>query len=102
MYGNINFELYFVIFTPGFDSYLFAYTNNRSIEDVAINFNAVMQHLETKQSFTHILFIDNSSAFNDSIPMKLYFNLLDDLKFPITLCNWVLHFLWQRPQMVKI
>ena len=88
---------------PDFDSHQFAYTNNRSIEDaLAINCHEVLQHLETKQSYTRILFIDYSSAFNTIIPQKLYSKLLHDLKFPVTLCNWILDFLLHRPQVVKL
>jgi len=48
-----------------------------------------------------VLFIDFSSAFNTIIPQKLY-NKLIDLNFPLHTCNWILDFLLNRPQVVKI
>ena len=88
---------------PDFDKYQFAYTNNRSVEDaLAINCHEILQHLETKKSYTRILFIDYSSAFNTIIPQKLYNKLVYDLNFPITICNWILDFLLNRPQVVKV
>ena len=32
----------------------------------------------------------------------MYDKLLFELKFPVTLCNWILDFLLERPQVVKI
>ena len=43
-----------------------------------------------------------SSTFNTIIPQKLYDKLYHDLSFPLHLCNWILDFLLERPQSVKI
>ena len=88
---------------PDFDMFQFAYKENRSVEDaLSINCHEVLNHLETSNSYVRILFIDYSSAFNTIIPQKLYDKLLFELKFPVTLCNWILDFLLERPQVVKI
>ena len=48
-----------------------------------------------------MLFIDYRSAFNTVIPTKLAGKLLT-LGLTPTLCNWVLNFLTDRPQSVRI
>ena len=86
-----------------FDIFQFAYKENRSIEDaLTINCHEVLNHLETSNAYVRILFIDYSSAFNTIIPQKLYDKLFFELNFPDTLCNWILDFLLERPQVVKI
>ena len=61
---------------PDFDKFQFAYTDNRSVEDaLAINCHEILNHLETKNSYTRISFIDYSSTFNTIIPQKLYNNI---------------------------
>ena len=69
---------------------------------MCITLHEVLSHLEKPNSYVRILFIDYSSAFNTIIPQKLYDKLYYDLKFPIHLCNWILDFLLDRPQSVKI
>ena len=44
----------------------------------------------------------SSSAFNTIIPAKLHHKLIHDLHFPETLCDWILDFLLNRHQVVKI
>ncbi|GFO27611.1 reo_6 protein [Plakobranchus ocellatus] len=86
-----------------FDPFQFAYRCNRSIEDaIAINYHEILNHLETKKAYARISFIDFSSAFNTIIPQKLYDKLLLELNLPVKLCNWILDFLLNRPQVVKI
>jgi gmma-aminobutyric acid receptor subunit gamma len=48
-----------------------------------------------------MLFIDNSSAFNTIVPSKLITNQ-GILGLNTSLCNWILHFLTDRPQVVRI
>ena len=48
-----------------------------------------------------MLFVDYSSAFNTIIPKRLYHKLLN-LNVPCALCDWILDFLTDRPQIVKI
>jgi hypothetical protein len=48
-----------------------------------------------------LLFIDFSSAFNTIIPQQLICKL-DKLGLSTYLCNWLLDFLCQRPQVVRV
>ena len=48
-----------------------------------------------------MLFIDYSSAFNTIVPSKLVIKL-ETLGLDPTLCNWVLDFLTDCPQVVKV
>ncbi|TWW76535.1 putative RNA-directed DNA polymerase from transposon BS [Takifugu flavidus] len=48
-----------------------------------------------------MLFIDFSSAFNTVIPSKLI-TKLRDLGISISICNWLLDFLTNRPQHVRL
>ena len=85
------------------DTFQFAYRPKRSIDDaISINMHEILNHLEYKNTYARVLFIDYSSAFNTIIPCKLYSKLVYDLKFPLKLCNWLLNFLLERPQVVKI
>ena len=54
-----------------------------------------------------MLFIDFSSAFNTIIPSKLISKLGDlvgtkDLDINPSVCNWILDFLTNRPQSVRL
>lgn len=80
----------------------FAYRPNRSTEDaISTTIHTALTHLESRDSFVRLLFIDFSSAFNTVIPSKLV-NKLSTLGVPPTLCNWVLTFLTGRPQSVRM
>ena len=86
-----------------FDPYQFAYRENRCIEDaLSITIHEILQHLESANTYARILFIDFSSAFNTIIPQQLYNKLCHELHFPTSICNWILDFLLNRPQVVKI
>ena len=83
---------------PCFDSYQFTYRERRSTDDaIAINVHDLLQHAETRNIYSRVLFIDYSSAFNTIIPCKLFDKLLTKLNFPLSLCNWILNFLLERP-----
>jgi len=84
------------------DPLQFAYQANRSVDDaVAFALHYVLQHLESPSRYVRLLFIDYSSAFNTIVPQKLFDKLqLFDLSSSI--CFWLLDFLLQRPQTVKI
>jgi hypothetical protein len=87
---------------PSFDPFQFAYRANRSVEDaISIGLYHVLRHLENPDSYTRILFIDYSSAFNTIVPTQLYFKL-KDLLLPESICKWIIDFLSGRPQVVKI
>ncbi|KAI4873816.1 hypothetical protein NFI96_001418 [Prochilodus magdalenae] len=84
------------------DPLQFAYRQNRSTDD-AVNtaIHTALTHLEGKDTYVRMLFIDYRSAFNTVIPTKLAGKLLT-LGLTPTLCNWVLNFLTDRPQSVRI
>ncbi|KAI3365128.1 hypothetical protein L3Q82_010109, partial [Scortum barcoo] len=54
-----------------------------------------------KDSYVRLLFVDFTSAFNTIIPQTLV-QKLTTLGLSLTLCNWVLDFLTDRPQSVRI
>ncbi|KAF7646089.1 hypothetical protein LDENG_00193790 [Lucifuga dentata] len=86
----------------GFDPCQFAYRPNRSTEDaISSALHLSLQHLEERNTFVRMLFVDFSSAFNTIIPQHLV-SKLAPLGFSTTLCNWILDFLSERPQFVLI
>jgi len=84
------------------DPLQFAYRQNWSTDDT-INtvIHTTLTHLEGKDTYARLLFIDYSSAFNTVIPHKLSAKLLT-LGLTPALCNWVLNFLSDRPQSVRV
>ncbi|KAK2905566.1 hypothetical protein Q8A73_009509 [Channa argus] len=83
------------------DSEKFAYCNNRSTEDaVSMALHSVLTHLDNKNTYARMLFVDFSSAFKTVIPSKLIAKLVD-LGINISLCNWIMDFLTNRPQQVQ-
>ena len=87
---------------PLLDPHQFAYRSNRSVDDaVALGLHYIYQHLESAGAYARILFVDYSSAFNTIIPEKLYDKLIG-LGVPKSMCAWILDFLLNRPQIVKI
>ncbi|KAI4900670.1 hypothetical protein NFI96_025609 [Prochilodus magdalenae] len=84
------------------DPHQFAYRSNRSTDDaIALTVHSALTHLDRKNTYVRMLFIDYSSAFNTIIPAKLIPNLTD-LGLNSHLCNWVLDFLTGRPQVVRV
>ncbi|KAI4873926.1 hypothetical protein NFI96_030144 [Prochilodus magdalenae] len=80
----------------------FAYRRNRSTEDaISAALHTVLSHLDCQNSYVRMLFIDFSSAFNTVIPSKLIYKL-SQLGISTSLCNWILDFLTDRPQSVKL
>lgn len=53
-----------------------------------------------KNSYVHMLFIDFSSAFNTILLMKPV--TLNSLGLSPTLCNWILDFLANRQQRIRV
>merc|ERR1711895_312881 len=87
---------------PGFDPQQFAYRANRSTEDaIATALHSTLSHLEKKESYARLLFVDYSSAFNTIIPDRLV-SKLTDLGLSSSLCRWIMDFLSDRPQRVKM
>ena len=84
------------------DPLQFAYQANRSVDDaVALAVHYILQHLERPRTYCRVLFIDYSSAFNTIIPHKL-FHKLSLLNVHPSICHWILDFLLDRPQVVKV
>ncbi|KAI4892187.1 hypothetical protein NFI96_026690 [Prochilodus magdalenae] len=80
----------------------FAYRRNRSTEDaISAALHIVLSHLDCQSSYVRMLFINFSSAFNTVIPSKLIYKL-SQLGISTSLCNWILDFLTDRPQSVKL
>ena len=84
------------------DPLQFAYRPNRSTDD-AINhaLHAALTHLDKRNTYVRMLFVDFSSAFNTIIPQQLA-EKLHKLGLSTSLCNWILDFLTERPQTVRI
>jgi len=84
------------------DPHQYAYRRNRSVSDaVSTVVHSALTHLENRDSYVRLLFLDFTSAFNTIIPQSLI-NKLVLLGLRPSLCNWVLDFLTNRPQSVKI
>ncbi len=80
----------------------FAYRPNRSTDDaIPSTLHLALTHLENKDSYVRMLFIDFSSAFNTIITQQLI-NKLNLLGLNNSLCNWILDFLTRRPQSVRV
>ena len=79
-----------------------AYRPNRSTDNAtAIAMPTALSHLDKRNTYVRILFIDYSSAFNTIVPSKLIIKL-EALGLNLTLCIWSLDFLMGRPQVVKV
>uniref|UniRef100_A0A4W5NM05 Reverse transcriptase domain-containing protein n=1 Tax=Hucho hucho TaxID=62062 RepID=A0A4W5NM05_9TELE len=84
------------------DPLQFAYRPNRSTDDaIAITLHTALTHLDKRNTYVRMLFIDYSSAFNTIVPSKLVIKL-KTLGLDPALCNWVLDFLTGRPQVVRV
>ncbi|XP_039876554.1 uncharacterized protein LOC120726733 [Simochromis diagramma] len=89
----------------------FAYRPNRSVDDatafalhhraLALALHHTLQHLKSSSTYVRMLFLDYSSAFNTIRPGKLI-EKLSDVNIPTLTCNWILDFLTERPQVVRI
>ncbi|KAI2651673.1 hypothetical protein H4Q32_019814 [Labeo rohita] len=76
----------------------FAYRPNRSTDDaISTALHSALTHLDKKDSYVRMLFIDFSSAFNTIIPQQLTQKLVQ-LGLNTSLCNWLSDFLTGRPQ----
>lgn len=89
---------------PGsLDPLQFAYRENRSTDDAISHvLHTTLSHLDKGQgNYARLLFIDYSSAFNTIVPSKLV-SKLKNIGLCHSLCAWILNFLSNRPQAVKI
>ncbi|KAI4889412.1 hypothetical protein NFI96_034099 [Prochilodus magdalenae] len=84
------------------DPHQYTYRRNRSTDDaISSVVHTALTHLEQEDSYVRMLFVDFTSAFNTMIPQTLT-DKLSSLGLRSALCNWVLDFLTNRPQSVRI
>ncbi len=75
------------------DPLQFAYRSNRSTDDaIAFTLHTALSHLENKNAYVRMLFVDYSSAFNTIVPATLVAKL-QTLGLNRSLCSWILDFL---------
>ncbi|KAK3541003.1 hypothetical protein QTP86_009520 [Hemibagrus guttatus] len=87
---------------PSLDPLQFVYRPNHSTDDaITTTLHLSLTHLDNKDTYVRMLFIDFSSAFNTIIPQHLI-EKLSLLGLNTSLCNWILEFLTGRPQLVRI
>ncbi len=80
------------------DPLQFVYPSNRSADDaIAFTLHTALSHLENKNTYVRMLFVDYSSAFNTTLVAKL-----QTLGLNRSLCSWILDFLTGRSQMVRM
>jgi hypothetical protein len=77
------------------DTPQFTYFPNRSTISVALLTS--LSHLDKRNTYVSMLFIDYSSAFNTIVPSKLI-NKLRTLGLNTSLCIWTLDFLKGHPR----
>ncbi|XP_028822402.1 uncharacterized protein LOC114775579 [Denticeps clupeoides] len=78
------------------------YRSSCSTDDaITTTLHLTLIHLDNKDTYTQIRFIDFSSAFNTILPQHLI-DKLSLLGLNTSLCNWILDFLAERPQSVQI
>ena len=84
------------------DPLQFAYHTNRSTDDAtSIALHTALSHLDKMNTYVRMLFNDYSSAFNTIVPSKLI-TKLRTLGLNTSLCNWILDFLMDRAQVVRV
>ncbi|KAI4888337.1 hypothetical protein NFI96_027462, partial [Prochilodus magdalenae] len=84
------------------DPMQFAYRQKRSTDDaIALTLHTALSHLDKKNTYVRMLFVDYSSAFNTIVPSRLDIKLRD-LGLNSSLCSWILNFLTDRRQVVKL
>ena len=88
--------------TRNWRQYQFSYRKNKSTEDATLLYNnLVVEHLENKNAHVRSVFTDLSSAFNTLKP-DIVINKPRTLNVSPTLCTFILHFLTNREQRVRI
>ncbi len=84
------------------DPLQFAYRSNLSTDDaIAFTLHTALSHLENKNAYVRMLFVDYSSAFNTIVPATLVAKL-QTLGLNRSLCSWILDFLTGRSQVVRM
>uniref|UniRef100_A0A4W5RMB7 Reverse transcriptase domain-containing protein n=1 Tax=Hucho hucho TaxID=62062 RepID=A0A4W5RMB7_9TELE len=84
------------------DPLQFAYRPNRSTDyAISMALHTALSHLDKRNTYVRMQFIDYSSAFNTILPSKLI-PKLRILGLNTSLCNWILDFLTGRPHVVRV
>ncbi len=84
------------------DPLQFTYRSNRSTDDaIAFTLHTALSHLENKNTYVRMLFVDYSLAFNTIVPATLVAKL-QTLGLNRSLCSWILDFLTGRSQVVRM
>ena len=74
-----------------------AYFPNRSTDDtISIALHTALSHLDKRNTYVRMLFIDYSSEFTTIVSIKLI-TKLRTLGLNTSLCNWILNFLTGCP-----
>ncbi|KAI3362901.1 hypothetical protein L3Q82_011498, partial [Scortum barcoo] len=85
------------------DPLQFAYRPNRSTEDaIALTLHTALSHLDQRDTYVRMLFIDYSSAFNTIMCPPSSSPSSETLGSTAALCDWILNFLTGRPQAVRM
>ncbi len=81
----------------------FAYRSNRKVEDATlISLNLLRRHLKQGETRARLLFVDFSSVFNSTQPHVLAEKLMFNFSLDFSLMGWMLDFLTNRPQRVRV
>lgn len=84
------------------DPYQYAYRGNCSTADaMSYVVHLALTHLKNRDSYVRLLLLDFSSSYNTIIQQTLV-NKLAMLGLSLSLCNWILNFITNRPQCVRI
>jgi gmma-aminobutyric acid receptor subunit gamma/cGMP-dependent protein kinase 2 len=67
----------------------------------AIALHTALFHLDKRNTYVRMLFIDYSSAFNTIVPLKLI-TKPRTMGLNTSLCNWIQDFLTGRLQVVRV
>ena len=92
----------YTIIPATLDPLQFPYRPNRSTDDaISIALHTALSHLDKRNTYVRMLFIDYSSSFNTIVPSKLI-NKLRTIGINTSLCNWILDNLTGSPQVVRV
>ncbi len=85
------------------DPMQFAYRPGRGVEDATCTLlNRILKHLEGKNNYVRLLFIDFSSAFNCVQPHILAKKLVENFNLDLNIVCWLVDFLTSRSQRVRV
>ena len=88
--------------SPFMDPLQFAYKSNRGVDDALLHvLNNISSHLEKTGTCVRLMFFDFSSAFNTIQPHLLCDKLIK-YGLPPSLTSWILDYLTERPQCVRL